>query len=116
MSRRVLAHASRQPIPPLIASVRKREMTTTLTRRERIAFAIYAAGLIVGFGGLGLYVSWTSLQSIPRFAEALMLPGALLAIVTVGVPSEFFLAAVSIANIAFYLVVPYVILRIARRS
>jgi hypothetical protein len=85
-----------------------------MTRGEKIAFTVYGAALIVLFSSLGLFLT-PSDSRFPTWLGWLEMPGALIALFTVGAHSDFIMPAIQIANIAFYFLVPFLIFRLARR-
>ncbi len=96
-----------------------------MVTKPRLLFGCYAACVIIFFGIIAVqdYLSPKGLQPdavIQKINESrawmdslwfgvISFPGALLAAFTVGVHSDHFILAASLADIAFYLLIPYLV-------
>jgi len=84
-----------------------------MVARSRFLFICYAALVTVYFTSLGVYLSHHELAKVPRAIEWTLTPGIFLAVFClVGVHSDYFEQTSILANIAVFLVAPYLVWRL----
>jgi hypothetical protein len=78
--------------------------------RSKLAFVCYGVGVVLFFALVGRYLAADQKGDLPTLLEWICLPGTLLAVYClVGVHSDHFILASILANIALYLLVPYLV-------
>jgi len=84
-----------------------------MVARSKLLFTCYSLGVIVFFACVGLYLSAHEQGDVPKLLEWIGMPGVLLAVFClVGVHSDHFVLASILANIAVYLIVPWLLWRL----
>jgi hypothetical protein len=84
-----------------------------MVARSKLVFACYSLGVIVFFSCVGFYVTANEQGDVPNLLEWIGMPGVLLAVFClVGVHSDHFVLASILANIAVYLLVPWLLWRL----
>ena len=84
-----------------------------MVTRTKLLFVCYGVGIILFFGFVGLYLSADQKGDVPTFVEWIGLPGVFLAVFCiVGVHSDHFILASILANIGFYLLIPWLVWKI----
>jgi hypothetical protein len=85
-----------------------------MVARSKLTFVCYGVGLVLFFALVGRYLVADQKGDLPTLLEWICLPGTLLAIYClVGVHSDHFILASILANIAVYLLVPYLVWKLA---
>lgn len=76
--------------------------------RTKLVYICYVVGVIFCFGCIALYLSADQKGDVPMIIELLAIPGTLLAAFgLVGIHSDHFISVSILANIGFYLLIPY---------